>query len=183
VNTTPNGEDKETMDDTKNPRKETNEWAIGSAYEFLGLSPEESAYVDLKLRLSKALKIFRMSKPLSQIALARRLGSSQSRVAKMERGDPSVTIDLLLRGLILLGVTRSEIAKILVFDEPKSLVLSPQVVASTGETKKPLFWGDSKYCPGKSSFGHAVKTYISSDSLPSASPIDDLVNKGEVAYV
>jgi transcriptional regulator with XRE-family HTH domain len=170
------------MNDTKDPIKEANEWVVGSAYDFLGLSPEESAYVDLKLRLSKALRIFRMSKPLSQIALAKRLGSSQSRVAKMERGDPSVTIDLLLRGLILLGVTRSEIAKILVFEEPKSLVLSPQVVASTGETKKPFHWSSYKYCPGKSSFDHTVTTYRSGDPLPNALPIDDLVNKGEVAY-
>ena len=137
------------MDDTKQPRNEVSEWVTGSAYDFLGLSSEESAYVDLKLRLSKALKIFRMSKPLSQLELARRLGSSQSRIAKMERGDPSVTIDLLLRGLILLGVTRSEIAKVLVFEEPTSFSLGSVVVAATGESKKLFFWSTYKF-PGRS---------------------------------
>jgi len=100
---------------------EVRRWVDGSAYDFLGLSLEESAYVDLKLRLSKALRRYRMRRPLSQSALAKLIKSSQSRVAKMENGDPSVSIDLLLRALILLGVTRSELARVLVFEEPKSL--------------------------------------------------------------
>ena len=94
-------------------------WVDSSAYEFLGLSPEESAYVDLKLRLSDALRRYRVVRPMSQVALAKLIKSSQSRVAKMENGDPSVTIDLLLRALIRLGVKREEIASVLTFDEPK----------------------------------------------------------------
>src|SRR5581483_4278956 len=43
---------------------------------------------------------------LSQAVVAKRLGSSQSRVAKMEAGDPSVSLDLLLRALLALGATR-----------------------------------------------------------------------------
>jgi transcriptional regulator with XRE-family HTH domain len=133
----------------KNSKDTNTNWVSGSAYDFLELTSEEAAYVDLKLRLSRALKTYRMGKPLSQLALARLLKSSQSRVAKMERGDPSVTIDLLLRGLILLGATRAEIAKVLVFDEPKSLVLGDVATTSTGESRKPFFWSTYKF-PGRS---------------------------------
>lgn len=129
---TPNGE-AETMKSTNRGTTTAGQWVTGSAYEFLGLSPEEAAYVDLKLRLSKALWRHRMRKPLSQVALAKLLDSSQSRVAKMESGDPSVTIDLLLRALIRLGVTRSEIARVLVFEEPKSLQTSTTAAADYRE--------------------------------------------------
>jgi len=42
---------------------------------------------------------------------ARKLGSSQSRVAKMEAGDPSVTVDLLIRSLLTLGATTKTVAR------------------------------------------------------------------------
>ena len=93
----------------------------------------------------------------------------------MERGDPSVTIDLLLRGLILLGVTRTEIAKILVFEEPRSLVLSqPVKVAATGDSTKPFAWYQF---PGRSVHG-SIKTGSSGTLLP----VRDLINMNEVTY-
>jgi DNA-binding XRE family transcriptional regulator len=84
-------------------------WKLGSADEFLGLSPEESAYIDLKLTLSDKLKAKRVSKRLTQMDLARIMKSSQSRIAKMEAGDPTVSIDLLIKSLLALGVTRKEL--------------------------------------------------------------------------
>lgn len=86
-------------------------WKVGSSEEFLGLSAEESAYVELKLALSDSLKQRRIKKRLSQVALAEMLASSQSRVAKMEAGDPSVSIDLLVKSLLALGASRKELAK------------------------------------------------------------------------
>ncbi len=85
-------------------------WKIGSADEFLGLSAEESEYIDLKLALSASLKKTRMKKRLSQVALAELIASSQSRVAKMEAGDSSVSIDLLVRSLLAMGASRKELA-------------------------------------------------------------------------
>jgi hypothetical protein len=41
------------------------------------------------------------------------LASSQSRVAKMEKGDPSVSIDLLIRSLFNLGMSKKYLAQIL----------------------------------------------------------------------
>jgi predicted XRE-type DNA-binding protein len=90
---------------------EANGWRVGSVADFLDLTPEEAAVVELKLRLSDALRARRTKLRLSQEAVAERLGSSQSRVAKMEAGDASVSLDLLLRALVGLGATPNDVAK------------------------------------------------------------------------
>ena len=90
---------------------EAHGWRVGSAADFLELTPEAAAVVELKLRLSDALRARRTKLRLSQEAVAERLGSSQSRVAKMEAGDASVSLDLLLRALVGLGATPNDVAK------------------------------------------------------------------------
>ena len=89
-------------------------WKSGSAEEFLELSAEEAAYVELKVTLSRKLKARRIEKKLNQTQLARLIGSSQSRVAKMEAGDPSVSIDLLVKSLLALGVSKRELGESIV---------------------------------------------------------------------
>lgn len=84
---------------------------VGSTTEFLELTAEEAAVVELKLRLSDALRARRTKLRLSQEAVAERLGSSQSRVAKMESGDASVSRDLLVRALVGLGANPNDVAK------------------------------------------------------------------------
>jgi len=86
-------------------------WREGDAAAFLGLSPEEAMYVEMKLRLADAVRALRARQSLTQIELAERLGSSQSRVAKIEGGDPSVSIDLLARSMLALGATNEDIAR------------------------------------------------------------------------
>jgi predicted transcriptional regulator len=98
---------------TKRARLQAKGWKVGSAEDFLGLSPEEGAFVELKLALSDALRARRASSRLTQAQLAKRLQSSQSRVAKMESGDPSVSVDLLLRSLLMLGVSSRTIARVI----------------------------------------------------------------------
>ena len=90
---------------------ESRGWKFGTTEEFLGLSPAESAYVELKLTLSETLKSRRMSKKLTQTELARMMNSSQSRVAKMEAGDPTVSIDLLIKSLLALGISKKELGQ------------------------------------------------------------------------
>ena len=99
------------MRKAKQQALEARGWRVGSAKDFLELSPEESAVVELKLRLSDALRARRTKLRLSQEAVADRLGSSQSRVAKMEAGDASVSMDLLMRALLGLGATPNDVAK------------------------------------------------------------------------
>ena len=88
-------------------------WKVGSVDELFGLSPEESAYIEMKLALSKSLKQRRIKKRLSQVAFAAKIDSSQSRVAKMETGDPSVSIDLLMKSLLALGASKKEVAQVI----------------------------------------------------------------------
>ena len=101
------------MKTAKRKRLEAKGWKIGSSTEFLGLSSEEAAYVELKLALSRNLQTTRKEKNLTQEELARLLKSSQSRIAKMEAGDPSVSLDLLVRSLLVLGTSRKTLARIL----------------------------------------------------------------------
>jgi ribosome-binding protein aMBF1 (putative translation factor) len=88
-------------------------WKIGTVKEFLGLSDEESVYIELKIRLAAGLRQRRQEKGLSQLDLAAKLQSSQSRVAKMEAGDPSVSLDLLTRSLLSLGASERELSQII----------------------------------------------------------------------
>lgn len=101
------------MRKNKKERLEKKGWKVGSAEEFLDLSPEESAYIEMKLRLSENLRRRRKRRRLSQVQLAKLIKSSQSRVAKMEGGDPSVSIDLLIRSLLALGASGSELARVI----------------------------------------------------------------------
>jgi len=107
------------MDKGKQRRLEARGWQIGTVREFLDLSAEEAALVEMKLRLSGALRARRTTLRLSQTALARRLGSSQSRVAKMEAGDRSVSIDLLMKALLALGASPSDVGKALQHRTPR----------------------------------------------------------------
>ena len=84
-------------------------WKVGSAEAFLQLSEEERRLVDLKISLSGAVRKSRVKRKLSQIDLAQRMKSSQSRIAKIEAGDPSVSLDLIVRALIASGATTRDI--------------------------------------------------------------------------
>ena len=106
------------MKSAKKKRLEAKGWKVGTVAEFLQLSPEESAYIEMKLALGRNLQERRREKSLTQEQLARLLKSSQSRIAKMEAGDPSVSLDLLVRSLLILGESQKSLAKIL--SEPRS---------------------------------------------------------------
>ena len=97
------------MDTARRKKLEEAGWQVGSAADFLELTDEEAAFVELKLVLSGELRARRQDRGLSQVQLARKLGSSQSRVAKMEASDPSVSVDLLIRALLATGASRREI--------------------------------------------------------------------------
>ena len=101
------------MREEKRRRLEARGWKVGTTEEFLRLSPEESAYIELKIRLALGLHEWRRRRRLTQADLAKRLQSSQSRVAKMEAGDPSVSLDLLIRSLLILGASRRELTRLM----------------------------------------------------------------------
>jgi ribosome-binding protein aMBF1 (putative translation factor) len=101
------------MRESKRKRLGTRGWKLGSAREFLGLSSDEEAYINLRLRLAEGLKSRRESHGITQVQLAHTLRSSQSRVAKMEAGDPTVSLDLLVKSLLALGASNRELAAII----------------------------------------------------------------------
>ncbi len=108
------------MHASKRKKLEKSGWKVGDTDEFLGLTPEESAYIEMKLALSRSLKEGRRKKNLSQVELAKMIKSSQSRVAKMEAGDPGVSIDLLMRSLLALGSSPEEMAKVISSGKPRA---------------------------------------------------------------
>jgi DNA-binding XRE family transcriptional regulator len=99
------------MESSKKKRLEKAGWKVGSTADFLDLSPEEVRIVELRLALADCLREVRTKKRLTQEGLAKRIHSSQSRVAKMEAGDQSVSLDLLFRSLFTLGVSRAQLAR------------------------------------------------------------------------
>jgi ribosome-binding protein aMBF1 (putative translation factor) len=101
------------MRNEKKKRLESKGWKVGSAKEFLSLSDEEAAYIELKTRLAEGVREHRQQAGLTQVEFAAKLQSSQSRVAKIEAGDPSVSIDLLIRSLFSLGLTDRELSKLI----------------------------------------------------------------------
>ncbi len=98
---------------TKKKRLEAAGWSVGDAADFLQLSPEEKRYVEMKVKLAEAIRDQRRTRKWTQTQLANRIASSQSRVAKIEAGDPSVSLDLVFRSLFALGNTQKDVAKII----------------------------------------------------------------------
>ena len=96
---------------SKRQKLERKGWRVGGVQQFLGLSDEEAAYVELRLKLADSLKSRRTRRNLTQAEFAKLIQSSQSRVAKMEGGDPSVSLDLLIRSLLALGASSRDLAR------------------------------------------------------------------------
>jgi DNA-binding XRE family transcriptional regulator len=110
------------MDSKKRTQLENSGWVSTTVEEFLGLSSEEIAYINLKLYLASIVKSQRKDRKFTQQTLATLMGSSQSRIAKMENGDPSVSLDLLFRALMYLGISKGQLAQIINNFEPLSHV-------------------------------------------------------------
>ena len=100
------------MKTSKRKKLEAAGWKVGSVSEFLDLSDAESMLIDIKWALAKKVKELRQSKKITQNELAELIGSSQSRVAKLETADRSVSMELLVKSLATLGASRAQIGKI-----------------------------------------------------------------------
>jgi DNA-binding XRE family transcriptional regulator len=101
------------MNQAKKKNLEKKGWRVGTVAELLKLTPDESAYIEMKIALSQSVRARRADKRLTQMQLARLLKSSQSRVAKIESGDKSVSLDLLVRSLVILGASRRDLAQVI----------------------------------------------------------------------
>lgn len=101
------------MKKTKRARLEGAGWKVGNAADFLELTKEEAAFVALKVALASSLRKRRQAKKWTQTQLAKAIGSSQPRVAKMEASDSTVSVDLLIKALLAMGATRRDLAKVI----------------------------------------------------------------------
>jgi transcriptional regulator with XRE-family HTH domain len=99
------------MNSEKRARLEAAGFTVGTVAEFLELTPDESDYIETRLALRFFLRGVRERAGLTQAEAAKRVGTSQSRFSKMEGGDPSVTLDLLIRSALKLGARFAEIGK------------------------------------------------------------------------
>lgn len=100
-----------TMHASKRKKLEAAGYKVSDAVDFLDLTPEEAALIDLKVELASQLVALRKMAKMSQSALAQRIGSSQSRVAKMEACDTSVSMDLMFKTAFALGARQEKVGK------------------------------------------------------------------------
>lgn len=96
----------------KRRKLEDGGWQVGDAADFLGLNASDAEFVEIKLALARKLRQLREDHHWTQAELAKRVGSSQSRVAKMEAGDPTVSVDLLMKSLLAAGADRHEVGRV-----------------------------------------------------------------------
>jgi len=94
-------------------RLEAAGWRVGDTEDFLELTPEEVEVIEVRLALGDYLRQIRQERRLTQTQVAKRIGSSQSRVAKMEAADATVSLDLLMKSLFSLGVTARDVSRVL----------------------------------------------------------------------
>lgn len=99
------------MKKEKKEKLEAKGWKVTSVAEFLELTPDEEKIIELRLALSRAVKTRRLESNMTQEIFARKIKSSQSRVAKMEAGDRSVSIDLLIETLFKTGIDRRRLSE------------------------------------------------------------------------
>ena len=101
------------MNEAKTGRIEKAGWKLGTPKEFLGLTDEEAALIEIKLALARGIKERRLSQRLTQADLAKQLKSSKSRIAKMEASDAAVSMDFPVRSLLVLGATTQEVGRVI----------------------------------------------------------------------
>src|ERR1041385_311090 len=99
------------MKTEKKRRLDAAGWKETTVQEFLSLSKADVRYIEMKLALSRQLRVVRKRRRLTQTRAAALLKTSQSRLARMEAGDPSVSLDLLVRGLFALGASPRDLLK------------------------------------------------------------------------
>lgn len=97
----------------KRKKLEAKGWKVGNAKEFLALSDQEAEYIELKLTLADNLRKERIKRHIGQVQLAKLVKSSQSRIAKMEAADSSVSLDLIIRTLLALGTSSTKLGRII----------------------------------------------------------------------
>jgi DNA-binding XRE family transcriptional regulator len=101
------------MDASKRKMLEAAGWRVGDTADFLELTPQEAELIEVKLALGDYMRQVRRQHRWTQTQVAQRIGSSQSRVAKMEAADGSVSLDLLMKALFSMGATTRDVGRVI----------------------------------------------------------------------
>lgn len=100
------------MTTQKQKKLEAAGWTVGDAADFLGLTPEEAQLVAIRARLSRALRQRRRDLRWNQTTLARKIGTSQARIAKAEGARAGISIDFFIQALVATGADGKMIGRI-----------------------------------------------------------------------
>jgi predicted XRE-type DNA-binding protein len=76
---------------------------VTTVEDFLGMSADEAALVELRFELAANVRKHRLKHRMTQAQLAKAIGSSQSRIAKLEAADPQASLDSIVRALAATG--------------------------------------------------------------------------------
>lgn len=98
------------MKKTKKDKLQKLGYIVTDTKEYLGLSQEEMALIDLKIQLMQKLKAIRQKAGVTQKELAKLMHTSQSRIAMLEGGSSDVSLDLVCKALFALGISKKQIA-------------------------------------------------------------------------
>lgn len=85
---------------------------VSDTKEFLALSPGEAEFVAIEFALARRIPDLREERNWTQAELAQRVGSSQSRVAKIEAAAPTVIVDLLVRSSLAAADDLRELGRV-----------------------------------------------------------------------
>jgi transcriptional regulator with XRE-family HTH domain len=129
------------MDKKKIAMLQEQGWNIGNASDFLSLSNEEALYVELKVSLAQFLQEKRKAKNFTQEQLAALMNSSQSRIAKMEKSDSTVSLDLMVRSLLALGASKTELANAISIKSRRHMTLKQDSSQAKPRTRTSLLSG------------------------------------------
>lgn len=100
------------MDAERKKKLEAAGWKFGDYADFLGMTPEEKAVVEIRLAATREMERLRAENPISQEELARRMGTKQPNVSKLFKNPGKATLDTLFRALLALGSTPKKIASL-----------------------------------------------------------------------
>ena len=99
------------MNDAKRKALAAAGFVCGDAEDFLGLTDGERKLVDLRLAVSRAVRVRRKQAKLTQKETAARLHTTQPRIARMEAGAKDVSLDQMFNGLFALGGSMKDVLR------------------------------------------------------------------------
>ena len=101
------------MKATKKKALESAGYNMTNAAEWLGLSPQEDAIVNMRVNFAMEIERICKEQGITQKALAEKIGTRQSGVARMLNNPSKVTLDHLIRTLLALGTPSKRIASLI----------------------------------------------------------------------